>query len=95
VWSRRSLATREDRSSIPGAGNNNVLVTRSVLPTLVSSVWYASLIHASTCSGLKAGYQKLCRVYNTTRLSQGNNKGIIYTHTIHNFIEGAVFASFR
>jgi len=48
VWSRRSLATLEDRGSIPGAGNNNVLVTRSVWPTLVSSVCYASLVHAST-----------------------------------------------
>jgi len=26
---KRSLATLEDQSSIPGAGNNNVLVTRS------------------------------------------------------------------
>jgi len=29
---RRLLATLEDRSSIPGAGNNNVLVTRSDWP---------------------------------------------------------------
>jgi len=37
---RRSLATLEDRSIIPGAGNNNVLVrpTRSDWQTLVSSV---------------------------------------------------------
>jgi len=78
---RRSLATLENRSSIPGVGNYNVLVTRSVWPTLVNSVSYASLVYASTWSGLWAGYQKLCRVYNTTRLSQGNNKGTKYTHT--------------
>jgi len=35
---RRLLATLEDQSSIPGAGNNNVLVTKSDWPTLVSSV---------------------------------------------------------
>jgi len=28
---RRSLATLEDQSSIPGAGNNNVLVTRGTV----------------------------------------------------------------
>jgi len=39
---RRSLAMLEDRSSIPGAGNNNVLVTRLDWPTLVSSVCYTS-----------------------------------------------------
>jgi len=71
----------KDWSLILGAGNNNVLVTRSVWSTLVSSVCYASFVHASTWSGLKAGYQKLCRVYNTTRLSQGNSKGTIYTLT--------------
>jgi len=44
---RRSLATLEDRSSVPGAGNNNVLVTKSDWPTLVSSVCYASLVSDS------------------------------------------------
>jgi len=43
---RRSLATLEDRGSIPGAGKNNVLVTKSDWPTLVSSVCYASLVSA-------------------------------------------------
>jgi len=49
VWSRRSLATLEDRSSILRAGNNNVglLVTKSDWPTLVGSVCYASLVTAS------------------------------------------------
>jgi len=32
---RHSLATLENRSSIPGAGNHNVLVTKSDWPTLV------------------------------------------------------------
>jgi len=38
VWSRRSIATLEDRSSILREGNNNVLVTKSDWPTLVGSV---------------------------------------------------------
>jgi len=41
---RRSLAALEDQSSIPGAGDNNVLVTKSNWPTLASSVCYVSLI---------------------------------------------------
>jgi len=41
---RRSIATLEDRSWIPGAGNNNVLVTRSDWHTLLSSVYYASFV---------------------------------------------------
>jgi len=50
LWSRRSLATLEDRSLIPGGGNNNVLVTRSIWPTMiivVSSVYYTSLVSAN------------------------------------------------
>jgi len=43
VWSRRTIAKLQDRNSIPGAGNNNVLVIRSVWHTLVSSVCNASL----------------------------------------------------
>jgi len=50
---RRSLATLEGRSSIPGAGNNNVLVTKSDLPTVVSSVCYASLVFAPADRDLK------------------------------------------
>jgi len=52
---RRSLATLEVRSLIPGAGNNNVLVTESDWPTLVSSVCYASLGSASADRDLKPG----------------------------------------
>jgi len=40
---KRSLAMLEDRSLIPGAGNNNVLVTRSDYPTLMSSVLSVTL----------------------------------------------------
>jgi len=48
-------ATLEDRSSIPGAGNNNVLVTISDWPTLVSSVFYASLVSAYAYRDFKPG----------------------------------------
>jgi len=50
---RRLLATLKDRSTIPGMGNNNVLVTKSYWPTLVSSVCYATLDSAYADRGFK------------------------------------------
>jgi len=55
MWSRRSLATLEDRSSIPCVGNNNVLVNGSDWPKLVSSVCYASLVYAYADRYFKPG----------------------------------------
>jgi len=53
---RRSLATLDDRSSIPdAAGNNNVLATKSDWLTLVGSVSYASLVSASADRDFKPG----------------------------------------
>jgi len=59
----RSLARLEERSLIPNAVNNNVLVTRSNWPTLVSSVCYASLVSASADRDFKPGSK--CWGYNT------------------------------
>jgi len=47
---RRSLDTLEDRSSIPGADNINLLVTRSAWPTLVSLHWFILTMAAHTLS---------------------------------------------
>jgi len=54
---RRSRTALEDQSSIPDAGKNNVLVTRSDWPTLVGSVCYASLVSASADWDLKPGFK--------------------------------------
>jgi len=67
---RRSLATLEDRNSIPGAGNNNVFVTKSDWLTLVSLVCYASLVFASADRDFKSGAK--CWGYNTVRPQQGD-----------------------
>jgi len=45
----------ENRSSIPGVGKNNVLVTKSNWPTLVSSVSYATIVSASADRDFKLG----------------------------------------
>jgi len=75
---RRSLTALEDRSSIPDAGNNNVLVTKSDSPTLVGSVCYASLVSASAYRAYKPGSK--CWGNNTVRPQQADshNKGINY-----------------
>jgi len=72
---RRSLATLEDRSSIPGAGNNNAIVTKSDWPTLVSSV------SASADRDVKPGSNYWG--YNTVRVSREINITRAYTITIH------------
>jgi len=74
---RRSLTALEDRSSIPDAGNNNVLVTRSDWPTLVGSVCYASLVSASTDRHLKHIYDHL-----SMSIAQPRKTKKIQTHII-------------
>jgi len=78
VWSRCSLATPEDRSSIPGVRKNNVLVTRSVWPTLVSSVCYASYawrspLESEHCLRSRALYKLQCST-TTTTINNKNRK---------------------
>jgi len=67
---RRSLVTLEDQSSIPCAGNNIVLVTKSDWPTLVGSVCYASLVSASADWDIRPGSK--CWGYNTACPQQGD-----------------------
>jgi len=52
---RRSFTALEDRSSIPDACQNNVLVTKLDSPTLVGSVCYASIVSASADRDFKPG----------------------------------------
>jgi len=80
MWSRRLLATLEDGSSIPGARNNNLLGTRSVWPTLVSSVCCASLVQPPLDLDYKQGIRNCVESTIQPGSHQGNNKGIIYTH---------------
>jgi len=77
IYKRYYLVLLRDRRSIPGAGNNNVLVTRSDWPTLVSSVCYVCLVSASADLDLKPG-SKCCGLqYSSTQQGDYITRGYI------------------
>jgi len=86
----RSLAIFEDWSLIPGAGKNNVLVSRSDWQTLVSSVCNDSLVSASADRYIKPGSQCCGLQYTARHNREMKQQGHIFhshdggTYTVSN-----------